>query len=308
MKPRIALLVAGLALSPALASAPGQPPDCSDWVFHEPGLSCTVWQPYAIDQSPSPPELDPRTYLDEISTFDRAQRLIRARMVYVPPPQGCLYPGDMPRTEIYWSDGTNEGVIAHIQPRCNHERFEFAQDPTNVEFDPISGTLLLGIGDLIGCWNGSELCSPFEFGWWTAAIHGFTTTFEILQTVAPQTPQTGFHSQAPQNAQIGFRVPSRPEGMAAADHFDTYWGDLAHPIDFAQAHPLQCSYPVTAPHVGDYLTVADTIPTPAPGQGVYYITSATYQGATRFGRTITAGHFTARDPSVLPVCTASAGR
>jgi hypothetical protein len=43
-----------------------------------------------------------------------------------------------------------------------------------------------------------------------------------------------------------------PEGMAAADHFDTYWGTLAHPIDFTQAHPLQCGYPMTPPHVGDY--------------------------------------------------------
>src|SRR5260221_5943665 len=49
-------------------------------------------------------------------------------------------------------------------------------------------------------------------------------------------------------------------------------------------------HPAAAPHVGDYLTVADTVPTPAPGQGIYYITSATYQGATRYGRKTTAGH------------------
>ena len=24
-------------------------------------------------------------------------------------------------------------------------------------------------------------------------------------------------------------------GLPAADHFDTYWGDLAHPLDFTQA-------------------------------------------------------------------------
>ena len=41
------------------------------------------------------------------------------------------------------------------------------------------------------------------------------------------------------------------------------------------------AYPSAAPQVGDYLTVADTVPTPAPGQGVYYVTAATYQGATR---------------------------
>ena len=69
-----------------------------------------------------------------------------------------------------------------------------------------------------------------------------------------------------------------------------------------QAHPLQCNYPATPPHVGDYLTVADTVPTPAPGQGVYYVTAATYQGATRYGRKTTAGHLSGRDPAMLPTC------
>jgi len=41
---------------------------------------------------------------------------------------------------------------------------------------------------------------------------------------------------------------------------------------------------------------------PAPGQGIYYVTSATYQGATRYGRKTTAGHLTGRDPALLPVC------
>ena len=101
---------------------------------------------------------------------------------------------------------------------------------------------------------------------------------------------------------LGFRVPYMPEGMPAADHFDTYWGNLAHPLDFTQAHPLQCGYPAAAPHVGDYLTVADTVPTPAPGHGVYYVTAATYQGTTRYGRKTTAGHLSGRDPAALPVC------
>jgi len=35
--------------------------------------------------------------------------------------------------------------------------------------------------------------------------------------------------------------------------------------------------------------VADTVPTPAPGQGVYYVTAATYQDATRYARKTTPG-------------------
>jgi len=91
-----------------------------------------------------------------------------------------------------------------------------------------------------------------------------------------------------------------PEGMAGADHFDTCWGSLTHPLDFTQAHPLQCNYPTAAPHVGDYLTVNDPLPDPEPGTGRYYVTSATYQGATRYERKATAGHLSGRDPAVLP--------
>ena len=64
------------------------------------------------------------------------------------------------------------------------------------------------------------------------------------------------------------------------------------------------AYPAAPRHVGDFLTVADTVPAPAPGQGVYYVTAATYQGATRYGRKTTAGHLSGRDPAVLPACTA----
>jgi hypothetical protein len=115
------------------------------------------------------------------------------------------------------------------------------------------------------------------------AISGFTTTFELLQSYTPQ-------------SSLGFRVPYMPEGMRGADHFDTYWGSLAHPIDFTQAHPLLCGYPVAPPHVGDYFTVADTVPTPAPGQGVYYVTATTYQGMTRYGGKASGGHLSGRDP------------
>lgn len=54
--------------------------------------------------------------------------------------------------------------------------------------------------------------------------------------------------------------------------------------------------------VGVYLTLPDTVPTPPPGQGVYYVTAATYQCATRYGRKTTAGHLSGRDPAALPVC------
>jgi hypothetical protein len=37
-------------------------------------------------------------------------------------------------------------------------------------------------------------------------------------------------------------------------------------------------------------------------QGVYYVTAATYQDATRFGRKAMGGHLTGRDPTLLLGC------
>ena len=121
-------------------------------------------------------------------------------------------------------------------------------------------------------------------------IRGFTTTFEILQTYQP-----------PAN-EISFRVPYMPEGFQFADHFDTYYGDLATVGDWSKAQPLQCGYPATAPSPGDYLTVTDTLPTPPPGKGYYYVTAVTHRGQTRYGRKSSGGVLTGRDPAVLPGC------
>lgn len=42
MTRRFAAVFVLFAFFPCLASEPGQPLDCSDWVFLEPGLSCTM--------------------------------------------------------------------------------------------------------------------------------------------------------------------------------------------------------------------------------------------------------------------------
>jgi hypothetical protein len=124
------------------------------------------------------------------------------------------------------------------------------------------------------------------------ALAGFATTFEILQTYTP-------------SLSLGFRVPYMPDGMPAADRFDTYWGPLTKPIDFTQAHPLACDYPASAPAVGDYLEVPDSTPTPEPGQGFYFVTAVTFEGQTRYGRRASDGILSGRDPSALAACTSS---
>ena len=77
-------------------------------------------------------------------------------------------------------------------------------------------------------------------------------------------------------------------------------GTLATVGDWSQLQPLQCGYPASPPSVGNYLTVADPLPTPSPGQGYYYVTAVNYQGQTRYGRQRTSGVLSGRDPGVLP--------
>jgi hypothetical protein len=93
-----------------------------------------------------------------------------------------------------------------------------------------------------------------------------------------------------------------PEGLSGAAYFDTYYGPLVKPIDFSQAQGLQCGYPSSPPSVGDYLEVADAVPTPAPGYGVYYVTAVTYQWQTRYGRKASGGVLSGRDPAGLGAC------
>ena len=91
--------------------------------------------------------------------------------------------------------------------------------------------------------------------------------FDVFQTYQP-------------SGALALRVPAHPEGLPAADHFDTYWGELAD-LDFKQAQGLRCNYPTPIPQAGDYLTVADTLPEPATGEGYYYVTAVTHMGETR---------------------------
>jgi hypothetical protein len=287
MKCAAGLLIV-VVCSGAFASEPGQPLDCSDWVFSDPGLTCRVVIADCTEPSGSYfcSNVAGRPVVGDGSIL--FVRQIPAGQLGCPGNPSVFY-----RIEVSRLTNGIRSVVGTLSPRCGPNNTADAvqmvgPDDANAGFDITYGRLYIGLTRRCDAGLGGQ-CS---YGTPTTlfTIEGFTTTFEILQ------------SYTPQPSALGFRVPYMPEGMAAADHFDTYWGPLTKPLDFTQAHPLACDYPATAPHVGDYLSVSDTVPTPAPGQGVYYVTSATYQGATRYGRKTTAGHLTGRDPALLPTC------
>jgi len=275
----VVALLPALAVLPALASDPGQPLDCTDWVFLEPGYTCSPWVPYPCNRNDNPlcaPWGAPRA-------FDNAGRLYRAREILSHRIEPC---GGLDRIELLRYDGTSEEVFAYVEERCDGPRKDGSDGGAfDVLFDPTHGRLLLTMTSSCG---GSG-CA-YATADWIASFEGFATTFDIL------------HTYDPLGQQLGVRVPYMPEGLPAADYFDTYYGDLATVGDWSQAQPLQCGYPATAPSVGDYLTVADPLPDPAPGQGRYYVTAVTYQGEKRYGRRSRGGVLASRIPAVLPSC------
>lgn len=150
-------------------------------------------------------------------------------------------------------------------------------NPNSLSVDSVNGRIYLCQGA-----GGGGLGSM-------VALTGLPILFDVFQTFVPDTTS------------LAFTVPAMPEGMGGADHFDTYTGTIGN-YDFSQAQSLQCNYPMPVPEVGDYLTVADTLPTPTPGTGRWYLTAVNYQGETRYGRKNIGGVLSGRDPAVLPVC------
>ncbi len=301
---RIAVVAAVvLVLGSTFASEPGQPLDCSDWVVTEPGLSC---RPYAPIGSGIPPHLlmtganqaidnqGNLLYLLFYSDGNINERGTRTNSIN--------------RVEVRRYDGQASTLLAYIEnrPAAAPNRWDGiwtsgdfrwgsgwdASVKDVLTFDAVNGRLLVPLDSFC---LGTD-CPPDYVpqdalrGRWIAAIEGFTSLYEVQQSYSPQTNT------------IGFRVPRLPEGMAAADRFDTYYGPLANPIDFTQAQPLQCGYPASPPQVGDYLTVGDPLPNPPSGTGRYYVTAATYQGQTRYGRKRQGTVMSGRDPAVLPAC------
>lgn len=275
-----------LALVPAWASNPGDPLDCTDLQPDSPGYSCSIYAP----MTPSGPQ-----YYDfgQYTETDNEGQLLEVRRHEIGP---CFSFGSQWRTQIIRINGTTETVVAHWDDRCFTSYMDRIE-PANVRidssggqtgilnFDRSNGRVLAHLASV--CQGGG--CS-YGTRHWVASIAGFTTLFEVLQTYDPVTNQ------------LAFRVPYMPEGMGGVDYFDTYYGSLSTPIDFTQAQALQCQYPGATPNVGDFLTVADTLPNPSAGHGYYFVTAATYQGQKRYGRQGTTGQLTGRDPQLLPAC------
>jgi hypothetical protein len=195
---RLVVFVAALLLvGPVWASEPGEPLDCSDMVFSEPGLSCTVVVPFPCGDHPaceiaSGGELDgsPRV-VDNEGNIYWVRRESHVRQVVC---NSILQ--WFGQIQVVKFDGATTNVIAYIDDRCGVPgQAEWTEHPRSINSWPEpSATGLLFFDDKAG-----HLYVPLRFGCvkqgsppfcygnrythpWIARIEGFTTTFEILHS------------------------------------------------------------------------------------------------------------------------------
>jgi hypothetical protein len=277
----LVLVIVGFAF-PALASQSGHPLDCSDWVFLEPGLTCTV---LPTDSGVG----------QEFFSFgpnketDNTGAMIVVRTIVTPGGDPTMAHG---RTEIVRMASGSESVLAYVEDR-ESVLADRLRSTNLISFDAINGRLLIPLQSFCRDMNYSfppDCPGNYGGGSFIMMVNGLPSLFEILQTYTPTADA------------LQLRVPAHPEGFRSADHFDTYWGHVSDLPDFTQAQPMQCHYPATTPAAGDFLTVADTSPAPTPGAANYTVTAVTYGSQRRYGRKLINGVMSGRDPALLPGC------
>lgn len=277
----LAIALAVLVPVMAVASEPGQPLDCSDWVFPGQGLTCSVVIPSTHAN------LEYLVSHDEVAFVDNLGRLFRLGVAYI----GNCGSLQLFRHELVFRTlPFTDTVVASVDDRCVDPVYSWV-DQLAIQgqlWDSIAGRVLIHVYPRCDGWPPPGACQDYTGGVQLIGIDGFAPLLEVVQSYAPTTP-------------ISFVIPKLPEGLPGADHFDTYYGPLSGPKDFSQAQALRCNYPAAPPQPGEYLEVG-IVPDPPSRQGYYYVTAATYQGETRYGRKRESGVLSGRDPAGLPPC------
>ena len=179
-----------------LASEPGEPLGCSDWVFLEPGLSCSTEIAFPCEDATG--FLTWCTGNSGIEA-DNVGGQIAVRVV---PLQGVIDCDFGPiqnayRAELVRFDGVAEHVLGYVDGRCGPPAsgtVDTLRGPSGMwqlVFDEEGGGLQVVM--LPDC---SGLAAPFDCqygeGRTLIRIDGFTTTFEVLQTYQPTTNEISF--------------------------------------------------------------------------------------------------------------------
>ena len=263
----LAGLAIGICLVSAWASEPGQPLDCSDWVFLEPGLSCLLSSPSDVSVAYAGERFHVKHSQDEafafwtnpaVLGFDNEGRIMKLNETDTigtcgsRPDQIALK-----RLELRRFDGANDVLVAFVAERCvddilprvDHVHFDAGT------LDAENGRIALMIAADCQSREVSDPCYARETQFW--ALEGFTTAREILQNDGPKNRNS-------------FRVPSMPEGFSAADSFDTFASPPTSPIASTLNHRMEHMIRRTGPRAwgrdgANTVTSASSRPRPPAG-------------------------------------------
>lgn len=121
------------------------------------------------------------------------------------------------------------------------------------------------------------------------AISGLPQLFDTLLTFIPG------------QSALNTLTPAMPDGFRSADSLQVWTGNVRSMPDWSQAQPLACMA-AQHPTPGQIVSVADTLPDPAVGEGRYYLVASQSGADRRLGRQYLNGSFSARLPAGLPGC------
>jgi len=152
-------------------------------------------------------------------------------------------------------------------------------------FDVTTGRILIRVRSTTSI--GGTNVSDDRVG--IVAIDGLPTMFDTLLTFIPG-------QQA-----LNILTPAMPDGFRSADSLQVWAGDVRTMPDWSQAQPLACMA-AESPSAGQLVSVADTLPDPAVGEGRYYLVASQSGPDRRLGRQYVNGGFSARQPGALPLC------
>jgi len=166
--------------------------------------------------------------------------------------------------------------------------FRLAGTPSHYLFglDVVNGRILLGVRAMEYSAGTMDLVDD-RIG--VVEIAGFQKLFDTLLTFIPG-------QQA-----MNILTPAHPDGFRSADSLQVWTGDVRSMPDLSQAEPLTCEA-ATNPVPGQLVSIPDTLPNPAIGEGRYYLVASQSGADRRLGRQYINGAFSAREPTGLPVC------
>jgi hypothetical protein len=128
-------------------------------------------------------------------------------------------------------------------------------------------------------------------------VSGFPMMFDTLLTFIPG-------QQA-----LNILTPAHPDGFRSADALQVWTGNVRSMPDWSQAEPLTCQAAAN-PVPRQIVSIADTLPDPAIGEGRYYLVASQSGADRRLGRQYVNGAFSgsspkSRDPGWVSSCHAS---